>query len=791
MEDARLQEVDRAWGWRRLSGFLVFTGLFAAILSFFSLIDVHNRHFNEAGFGPIYNLCRVIFVAYYFWLLSFIGLRFLGLVAGRGPLRSIGVRDKLALGFFTGTAVVTVVMLAAGSLSLYLRWLAAAVALGVIALSYRDFEVLRGEAARSIGAGLHRQSALARILVVAMALAAAVAGATLLLVKGLYPQGGHDYYLHYYQFYSLVIENHGISPNEFWYHYFYSKGVGVTFWAMLLTDNLGPSLAAFCSAVAAAIALLSLVGRAGERTLWPWGAAIVYLALNVHTLGTGIYGANGGWGHFQKPHELNSPLLIGILWMSVELLASKGSLRRTWWWGAAAGSFSIAFLLIISSAIVGFFFALVFAVFLILRRRDALAFFGLGVATGCGLAAVVSMNFLTTGIPTDIALNLWWPILDLKQLNQYGWLFDVSFIAGLRSEGFLRGLSSHGLAWQEFLLNVTRFDILAPFVIGGAAAIAIGTIGRFMTRWPTRDSAVSVPGNTVDTIVIVLLFTLAVAAFGATFGTTEPISYVRASSYFLPLVIAIVALAWQFAIMSVPWSPVALAVLGWIVPIGLAGLTVQHVYSKHSGTLVAVLDNAIRFVGGRYSIHDAYGDQSGWPALPKSGAIYPPIYEAWKTMTPGSRLWSFHVHTYCMVPGCRVESHLSSILSSQRNEILLGAPQQAKAALQRAGVNDFFISTELDIRDPMICTPLFSPETIGDYMGVKWTNGADMLLTWKGPGSHPIPATWVDNYRAHLKMSKYTPDCSKGLPDFTRIGHSVHQQVIDGRRWGRDIALPK
>jgi hypothetical protein len=31
---------------------------------------------------------------------------------------------------------------------------------------------------------------------------------------------------------------------------------------------------------------------------------------------------------------------------------------------------------------------------------------------------------------------------------------------------------------------------------------------------------------------------------------------------------------------------------------------------------------------------------------------------------------------------------------------------------------------------------------------VKWTDGTDVLLTWKGPGIEPLSAQWVDKYRA-------------------------------------------
>jgi hypothetical protein len=41
---------------------------------------------------------------------------------------------------------------------------------------------------------------------------------------------------------------------------------------------------------------------------------------------------------------------------------------------------------------------------------------------------------------------------------------------------------------------------------------------------------------------------------------------------------------------------------------------------------------------------------------------------------------------------------------------------------------------------------LFSPETIGQYLGVKWTDGSTFLLTWKGPGTIPIGSDFLEAY---------------------------------------------
>ena len=141
---------------------------------------------------------------------------------------------------------------------------------------------------------------------------------------------------------------------------------------MLLTDALAPSLVAYCFVVATALALYSLVRDFCSATLWPGLAVVLYLALNVHTLGTGDYAANGGWGHFQKPHEVNSALLFAVMWMGVNMVRSTGELRRIWWIGASACAFVVAYILLVSPLIVGLFavFATIYFIFRSRALRD-------------------------------------------------------------------------------------------------------------------------------------------------------------------------------------------------------------------------------------------------------------------------------------------------------------------------------------------------------------------------------------------------------------------------------------
>jgi hypothetical protein len=770
--------------------FFAFVGIFMAVLAYFGFVDPYRNHFFQSGYSTLYNTARIILAAYLFWLFSFIGSKTLTGIVGERPLLGIKLHERLALGFFVGGAVLTVVMLFLGYVYLYWRALAAVIAIVLVAASYRDFAAVCREANSSIGRLVRDSSRLDLILAAMMLVAVVFFGGVLLLVKGLYPQGGHDYYQHYSQFYSLVVDNHNVWPNDFWYHYYYSKGLGVMFLGMLLSDALAPSLVTFCFVAAAAVALYSLVGRFCPRTLWPWAAVVLYLALNVHTLGTGFYAANGGWGHFQKPHEINAPLLIAILWMSIGMVRSENESRRPWWLGAAACSFVVAYFLIISSAIVGLFSLLAAVGFFFRQRGTAIAFFGLAVAAGLGLVSVFMLNYLTTGMPSDIAINVWWPIVDFRRLNEAGTLFDVTNTAFRRAEAVARGVSFSDFDLLDFVWNAARFDILGSLMWGAVIGTALWAAASLALRGRLARFALPIGPANVAAGAVVLAYIAAVALFTVVVGASEPISYVRASSFALPLMVAVAAIVWQLATVSVDWPRWGRGLLGYVVPVALAALTLAQAYEGQKRTLLPVLANAVRFVDGRYSIYDGYRDQTGWPALPNSTAIYPGMYEAWKSTGPGQRLWSFNVHSYCMIPGCRVESHLSSKMSARRAEILYGSPDVARQVLQSEGLNYFFIATRLDIRDPLICTPLFAPDTISEHMGVKWTDGTDALLTWKGPGVAPLSAEWVDKYRATLKASPHTPDCTGRGPPFSYIGRRVHDDVVKGKRWGREIEQP-
>ena len=780
------------FGWRSVGDLLLhclFVGGFVLTICFFSVVDVYDQHFFQNSYSAIYNALRVVFAAYFFWLVYVVGRQVLSYV-GKDSFADLRLYERLALGFFVGGAALTVVMLVLGYLYLYWRVVAWLIAIPIIATSYRHFTLTVHEARSLIAQHSREGSGAERTLSIAMAVVMVLAGVALLLVKGLYPQGGHDYYQHYSHFYAAVIDNHGIWPNLFWYQYYLSKGMGVTFLGMLLTDALAPSLVTYCFVVATALALYAVVRDFGSRTLWPLLAVVLYLALNVHTLGTGAYYGNGGWGHFQKPHEINSPLVFAVLWMSINMVRSAGDLRRLWCFGAAACAFVVAYILLVSPLILGLFAVLASLGFLARSREVAGMFLGIAICTGLGLASLLLLNQLTTGAPADIAPDVLWPLTDLRRLNEEGMLFDFVNIAVIRARGIVEGSAlSENFDLIEYVGNLVRFDILGVLIGATLVGQLAFMIYRDIVRRRSADSIATIDAASRQALGVIAAFFAATTLFAFTLGILESVSYVRISSFAFPLVIAICAIAGQIIAVSVGQSPRVRMLAATIVPILLLSLSLANVYEQRRTTLLPVVHNALSFAGGRYSIFDAYKDQAGWPLFNRT-AIHPGMYEAWKKIGPGKRLWSFNINAYCMLPGCHAESLFASSMSKHREDILFGTPETAERILRREGLDYFYISTRIPVQDVLQCTPLFSPDTILNYMDVVWTDGRDVLLTWKGAGEPPSPE-WLERYRKAVTANPSLPDCTNERTNFAIIGRRVASEVAKGKRWGAEIALPK
>jgi hypothetical protein len=147
------------------------------------------------------------------------------------------------------------------------------------------------------------------------------------------------------------------------------------------------------------------------------------------------------------------------------------------------------------------------------------------------------------------------------------------------------------------------------------------------------------------------------------------------------------------------------------------------------------------------------------------GGIYPGLVAPWRMLPPNTRIWSFHVWSYCMLPDCNVQAFFSFIFSPHWRTVYFDTPERAAAILHNEGLDYFFFSKEMRIDDPLSSTPFFSPDNIGKHLAIRWTDGTSYLLTWPGPDTRPIDENFLSDYREMTLHAQYPIWAIKKIAD--------------------------
>ena len=706
---------------------------YGALLVWFHWVDVYHQHFAEPGVVVIaYNGFRVLAIFYLFWIVAAAGLLLLRIVA-RQELDQLDVFERLALGFFSGTGIWHVVMLVLGYLDLYTVPAAIVLTLPLVIFSY----VPARAAACDIYHTVATHGGLDRLDWALLALAA-VAFIALLLVKGLYPGGGHDYFTHYFYYLQTVIERGGLWPNDVWYHYYYSKGAGLFFLGILITDPLAPQLVTFCFMATAGLSLFVVLRRIAPGTLWPFVGIVLFFGIYICTPGSAVlYAMNGGWGDFEKLHEINAALVIAVIWMTLEALSSTHRVRTLWLVGTAM---SIICAIIVNITIAAFFggvFALLALSFAILRRfAQALICVGLGALVGIVLTAILFLNQLTTGLANDQGILLFWNFANIEELAQWGAL-PYAIMLHKFTQTMIAASAPLSIDTVIFLIESFRLNLVAPLIIGGLIVALPSLVRR---RW----------NQNVETSTLLMIASgLTFIALLLVFGRAEQVSFYRYASFATGLAIICGVLAWSFAgaearLARIAHHP-AVAILALLLCVPTS------VYPRYT---LKALNRGLHFATGLYSIDIAYQTQYGPSPRTEWSAIYPGSRAAYEVVGPGIPIWSLHIHTYCMLPDCRVESFMSFLMTHHWDRVMFGTADEARQMLHAAHLDYFLFTREDDIRDPLPLSPLFSPDTIGRFLGIRWTDGTTSLLTWLGPEVAPIDAAWIADYRRAVQQSR-------------------------------------
>lgn len=741
MENSSSQQTNVSTTKSIITG-VVLCAIFLCMVAWFDIVDVYHQHFFQTG--PItlaYNAFRSLFALFILWILYSTGYLAMRLCVGSNSLKQFSTLDRFILGFGSGAAIWHIGMYALGEAHLYYQAVMAFLCMSVLALSARHFNEMRHEIRESFPP--LRPNGKIAFGSIFTTVAIFFALIWLLALRGLYPSGGGDYYTHYFYYYLQVIKSHGLAPNDVWYHYYYSKGAGLYFLGMLLTDPEAPAIITFCFVTTAALALRSIIEKISPRTLWPLVCPLLYIIYN-------LVGLSNNGGEFQKIHEVTTALTILCIWAVCMYDLHSDAFKRPMFLMLAGIMIAGAILTPAFVVFFAFFFALQLGLALIHKNwQRAGFFFFLSAISTISVLSVLLINYLVTGLATDQAINLTWKFANIERLNNWGVLPNIMMVAWIR-DNYDSVATPYGFQTVQQLVMFTRANYLWVLLAITALIICIRILKRAMRNIADRPRLPVSAEMTEKTRIFklfkadVLLLIFIFGVLSVIFGHSQEVSYFRFSSFFFPLLTLICVLYLSSLYSSKQKMNV-------IMPLLLVFLVV-HSWPHWTGHMHKATRNAFRFMKGKYSLAEAYRHQ---PSGVHYGGIHMGVYNASQQVPKGSRIWSTNVDSYCMAPDCIIESTISFKMSSNLSDILSGTPAEAKAILQREKLNYFIFSKESTILDLLPYSALFSPKNLAENFGILWTDGKTYLLTWKGSNTRPLDEKFLRYYKQKLITSRH------------------------------------
>jgi hypothetical protein len=705
---------------------LIFCLPYVALLFWFHYTDVYHRHFSEGGAIVLANNClRTIFVFYLFWIIETPGILLLRTIA-RTELGQLDLLERFAAGFLTGSGIWHVGMFGLGYLNLYTLPAAIVLTVPVVFLSYGEVRTTitkmrraksNGESARTVS--LSESNALLFGLL-------ATSFFMLFIVKAIHPNGSSDYYTHYFYYFVSVIQHHGIWPNEVWYHYYYDKGAGLTFLGMLLTDPLAPQLVAFCFMAVAALVIFLAARDAAPGTAWPRIAALLFPIIYLYT---------PGWGQFERTHEFTVALVIGAIWAAGRTFDRCGNPPNRLWPLVACATITSAVIVAPTIALVlGAIFGILIIWYVLARDFGRASFsFAFAATAGFFLLASFVINYVTTGLINDQFVVSTWPFINIEKLNQWGalpWVLEEYWI-DLAMAAQRLPLSQA----PKLLDQSSRLDLIYPFIDGAIIVALVACVIRLrIGRWSGQLNA---PHQTLILLAAVPMF----IALALTEGLIQYDSFYRYATFVVPLMLvsAVSMSGLPISDADKRFKNIAHHRHAPVVVFLLCLLTL--IIATHPGRFfITTHPDAARFAVGDLSIDGAY---TSYPL--DETAINPGARSVYAIVGPRTPIWSFQTH-YCMLPECVIENHMSFIMPGWPT-VMFGSPEEARAALQAGGLNYFLLTLDFPISDSLVWSPLFSPDNISKYLGIRWTDGTTTLLTWRGPDTAPLDEAWLKVYR--------------------------------------------
>lgn len=583
-----------------------------------------------------------------------------------------------------------------------------------------------------------------------------------------------DYLTHYGPYYNSVIHNGSLALNEVWYQYFYSKGAGLFYFSMLMTDQVGPLLVSFLFFIFTMLVIYAVIKRASTNSLWAIATVIFLLGAMAWPLE----------GFFIKHHCETAATMLSVVCAAVLMFSSEKN--RLFFLFIATVSQASIFVLSIQAGCYSFVFIGLCACVAGCQKKYNL-FLKYNFVLGVGGIVVIFLmlyNYSVTGLyeitPFRLFLQFWDQEIFSKTYSPY-LMFYLSEgsspdLGTIGVTGINHNLSSYytlfrvNNIWSP-TLGFILFSACVFYCIYsqrrffkklGKTILQMAQVGFFgisiskpvsklktdffssIYEW-VNNTIQSVPLGVNEAVVIrrnmlnwlapssIAMIILVAAVY---FLVRQPISILRASE-FVSIYIIVLFFALIIAFTTHISQPTLFRVTWLLIPIILSIVSFSNTIEdsrRHQK-----VTTPLKFALGKLATNEI------GPALPRYNKESAEI----RFLTgKKERILSLNLDAklgllYLMYPG--VATEVSYSLGGKWHEVVFGKPALAKKTLQDIGVNYFLV----DLKSPMFgaipFSPLFSGESLTKNFRVIWRSGSRYLLTWTNGKSrlgHRFLARW-------------------------------------------------
>jgi len=725
---------------------------FILIATSINQFDVMGKDFNTSGFWLLVNnILRIVLLIYWSMIFTSSGDLFLSIFQKYGSKGFFASGDKVLVRFFLGAAICNIIFFIVGLTGLLNTE-------GVCL--YGAFFIFFSKNGISLWEeGLHKSRAwfrrlgnLDRLAVGISCIIVLLYAARLLFINTIYPAGsGCDVYNHYLPYLKQVIRTGSTAPNDVWYHFYYSKGVAISFFAMLSGGVFGPKAMALLLVLWSAGLVGSLTFRITKSALYGLLSGVIFL---------GVFATGpASTGEFFKHHVLFLGFLFATFWLLISFVWGRGNDEAI----LAAIVCSICGIVAIPTAIafIGSLIGLVLLVLLLAKKWiQAAKVFVLGVVVVLVFSGLLILNYRLTGLCLETPIRFFWSFADSNRFSHWvsPYLIQYCFEGSGQGVGKV-SIDRLSMITKNWVLEILRLNLL-HYLVPSTRSVSLLVISLLAAFFLFTKSGLRcllfLFISCIFLMISVLLSKL----------VDQEASIHRMFIFALPFSVVTVIAIW-YSVFRPIFRPTILRRLAAPVLLCISLLTLDI---KALAKMQYDLPNA--YISFRQTLFFFLGKVSIRQALIDSGQLWLSAEEARQIIAPDAGIITFVINggiygASCSFPGKGLLTEVNFVITPLWHRVAFGPAQEAKDLLLKEKITGFLF----DLKDPMLFgaipySDLFSPKSLRKNFDLFQT-GPTTYLARLVVGAPVKP--WPENILRSFEIKRQSLATLSGRADFKKM----------------------